>query len=418
VIVVWPAVRFGVALASAATLVLSLAATLGCGLGRGPLAVLDAAEGTDIVWGFIGLLSATGLFLTTVVADYKKTLANLDALQARFEAFFEAVPTPLFAYEEASGRITMVNAAAIRKYGYPRAELLGMDRRALIADSMPPGAPTAANRLPEPAVTSSIHRTRSGIKFEVEQTVTPVNVGGQTEYLCFVIDVTERNDLRRRLLEASDVERRRLAHDLHDELGQILTGMSLGITTLRRVMERGGTPSVAAAQFLAEAIREAIQSCERILHGLSPLEAAGGDLLAALRNLPMRVPPESRGKLRVDISAESALTVPLPIREHLYHIARECVNNALKHAGATRIRVTAAITSEFITLTVEDNGVGFDPVADRSGGLGLQSLALRSEAVHGRLSIERRKQGGTRVSCRCPQPAASISYAQNHEAAH
>ncbi len=417
VIVVWPAVRFGVALASAATLVLSLAATLGYAIGRGPLAAVDAAEGADIVWVFIGLLAATGLFLTTVVADYQKTLAGLKALQARFEAFFEAVPTPLFAFEEATGRITMVNSAAVRKYGYSRAELLGMDRRALSADAMPPGAPASANGLPERAVTSSVHRARSGVKFEVEQTVTPVNVGGQTEYLCFVIDVTERNDLRRRLLEASDVERRRLAHDLHDELGQILTGMSLGIATLRRITERGGTPDVSAVQFLAEAIREARQSCDRILHGLSPLEATDGDLLAALENLPMRVPPESRGKLLVDISAECALTVPLPIREHLYHIARECVNNALKHAGATRIRVTATIKPEFITLAVEDNGVGFDPAAGGSGGLGLQSLSLRSEAVHGRLSIERRRQGGMRVACRCPQPQASFSYAQNREAA-
>ncbi len=417
VIVVWPAVRFGVALASAATLVLSLAAVFGYGIGRGPLAAVGAAEGAGIVWAFIGLLAATGLFLTTVVADYQRTLGDLKALQARFEAFFEAVPMPLFAFEEATGRITMVNAAAIRKYGYSRPEFLGMNRRALLADSTAPGAPTAANALSERAATPSIHRARSGLKFEVEQTATPVNVGGRTEYLCFVIDVTERNELRRRLLEASDVERRRLAHDLHDELGQILTGMSLGIATLRRITERGGTPSIEAVQFLAEAIGEARRSCDRILHGLSPLETAGGDLLAALRNLPMRVPPGSRGKLRVDISAECALTAALPTREHLYHIARECVNNALKHSGATRIRVTAAITREFITLAVEDNGTGFDPAAARPDGLGLQSLALRSEAVHGRLSIEGRRQGGMRVSCRCPQPAASFGYAQNHEAA-
>ncbi len=405
VIVVWPAVRFGVALASAATLVLSLAATLGYGIGRGPLAALDAAEGAGILWSFIGLLAATALFVTTVIADYKKTLRNLKALQARFEAFFEAVPMPLLAYDETTGRITMVNGAAIQKYGYPRAEFLGMDRGALVADAMSPGAPAAASSVPDRAITSNVHRTRSGMKFEVEQTATPVNVGVETENLCFVIDVTERNNLRRRLLEAADVERRRLAYDLHDELGQILTGFSLGITTLRRVLERGGTPSVDAVQFLAEAIREARLSCDRILHGLSPLDAAGGDLFAALRNLPKHIPPESRGKLEVDIKEESALTVPLPMREHLYHIARECVNNALKHANATRIRVTATITSAFVTLAVEDNGLGFDPAAERSAGIGLQSLALRSEAVHGRLSVERRKNGGMEVSCRCPQPA-------------
>src|SRR5208283_3157496 len=101
---------------------------------------------------------ATGLFLTTVVADYQRTLGDLKALQARFEAFFEAVPMPLFVFEEATGRITMVNAAAIRKYGYSRAEFLGMNRRALVADAMAPDAPTAATALTERAATPSVHR--------------------------------------------------------------------------------------------------------------------------------------------------------------------------------------------------------------------------------------------------------------------
>src|SRR5208282_4838973 len=189
----------------------------------------------------------------------------------------------------------------------PRAEFLGMERGALVADSGSPGVPAAASRLFERTVTSSVHCTRSGMKFEVEQTVTPVNVGGQMEYLCFVIDVTERNDLRRRLLEASDVERRRLAHELHDGLGQILTGMSLGITTLRRVMDRGGSPGIGGAEFVVEAIREARQACTQILQGLSPLDSVGGDLLAALRNLPMQIPPQSRDKIVVEITKDSAL---------------------------------------------------------------------------------------------------------------
>jgi signal transduction histidine kinase len=223
------------------------------------------------------------------------------------------------------------------------------------------------------------------------------------ENLCFVIDVTERNDLRRRLLEASDVERRRLAHDLHDGLGQILTGLSLGVTSLCRVMDRGGSPGIGGAEFVVEAIHEASQACTQILQGLSPLDSVGGDLLAALRNLPMQIPPQSRDKIVVEIAKESALTVPLAVREHLYQIARESVNNALKHADATRIKVIATITSAFIRIVVEDNGVGFDPAAGRSSGVGLLSLALRSDAVHAMLSIRRRAEGGTEVSCRCPQ---------------
>lgn len=403
VLVAWSSLRFGVAAASAATLVLSLAATLGYGIGRGPLSASDAGEGAETLWGFIGLLAATGLYLTTVVAEYDKALRNLEALKARFEAFLEALPMPLYAYSDAAGRMTMVNDAAIRKYGYSRAEFLGLSPGALLADSTSAGPTMEKGGLTGRTVLWSVHRTQSGRKFEVELSVTPVNVGGDMENLCFVIDVTERNDLRRRLLEASDVERRRLAHDLHDGLGQILTGLSLGVTSLCRVMDRGGSPGIGGAEFVVEAIHEASQACTQILQGLSPLDSVGGDLLAALRNLPMQIPPQSRDKIVVEIAKESALTVPLAVREHLYQIARESVNNALKHADATRIKVIATITSAFIRIVVEDNGVGFDPAAGRSSGVGLLSLALRSDAVHAMLSIRRRAEGGTEVSCRCPQ---------------
>lgn len=405
IVVVWPAVRFGIAGATAAILVLSLAAAVGHSIAGGAAAGANTVEGEEVLWGFIGLLTTTGLFLTTVISKYERTARDLAVLQARFEALFEALPMPLFAYDEHGGHITMVNGAAIRKYGYSRAEFLQMSPEALEAGP-PPAAwdPAQLNRLGH-ATISSVHRSRAGSKFEVEVSLTPVIVAGNTEILCFMIDVTERNNLRRRLLEASDVERRRLAHDLHDGLGQILTGLSLGITTLRRAIERGGTPSLAAVEFVAEAIREARQTCDQILHGLSPLESTSGDLIAALRHLPVQIPPESRDKLKIDITAASPLLVSLPVRGHLHQIARECVNNALKHANATHIRVTMNISETLITLVVEDDGIGFDPAAERAEGLGLHSLALRAEAIQGRISIERRPAGGMMVTCQCPQPS-------------
>ena len=333
-------------------------------------------------------------------------MRNLEARKKRFETIFEADPTPLFAYNEATERMTMVNAAAIHKYGYTRAQFLELAPANLVADSMPTGVPLEVETMPGTGAIPSVHRTRTGLALEVEQIVVPVNIGVETEKFCIVVDVTERNELRRRLLETSDVERRRLAYDLHDGLGQVLTGLSLGAATLRRVMERDDMPGATTAEFVIEVIREARRACEQIVRGLSPLQATSGDLLAALRNLPMQIPPESRNKLEIELRAESAVATPLPIREHLYQFARECVNNALKHSNATRIRVIATIASDFITLVVEDNGVGFDPVADRSGGLGLKSLALRADAAHGRFSVQRRAAGGMEISCRCPQQAA------------
>ena len=315
-VVAWPSIRFGVGLASAATLVISLAATAGYSLGIGPFAPVSPTEGPEVLWGFIGMLAATGLFLATIVASYDTALRELKGLQSRYEALFEAIPRPVFAYGGPGGRITAVNADAIRKYGYTRAEFLE-----LTPDELEVEPTTAARRVDATAsqrrtIRPTVHRTRSGGRFDVELSVTPVDVGTATEMLCFAVDVTERNELRRRVLEASDLERRRLAHELHDGLGQILTGLALGLASIRRAIQERGEPTEADLAFVAKTIRDARSSCEQMLFGLSPLDATGGDLLAAIRNLPLQLPPGSRQQLAVEIRAAAPLTVSLRGREH------------------------------------------------------------------------------------------------------
>lgn len=404
-IVAFAAVRFGVALAAAATLVLSLSATVGYGWGMGAFAEDGTAAGPEMLWEFIGLLFATGLAIATITAGYDQALLALLRLKERYATLFEAIPRPVFAYGALSDRVTMVNAEAERLYGYPREALVGLPVRSLEAE---PGALDARPR-PEAAATlvlSSVHRTRAGDPFEVELSTTRVDMSGEAEYLCFALDVTERNELRRRVLEASDGESRRLAHELHDGLAPTLTALHLGIANLHRVIAEGGSARVAAVTFVATALKEARRIYEQILNGLSPLEATGGDLLRALGELRAQLPPGARDLLNVQIDGSAALDIPLTMREHLYQIAREGVNNALKHAHANRITVRLEVTATHLTLAIEDDGIGFDAVGLRSAGLGLKSLALRAAALRGRFSILRRPAGGTAIICRCAQAAA------------
>jgi PAS domain S-box-containing protein len=404
-VVAFAAVRFGVALAGAATLVLSLSATVGYGWGLGAFAEDGTAAGPEMLWEFIGILFATGLAIATVTAGYDQALQALMRLKERYTTLFEAIPRPVFAYAANSGRITMVNAEAQRLYGYTRQALVGLSVRALEAD---PGA-LDSRPGPEPAATlvvSSVHRTHAGEPFEVELSTTRVEMSSEAEYLCFALDVTERNELRRRVLEASDGESRRLAHELHDGLAPTLTALHLGIANLHRVIAEGGSARVAAVTFVATALKEARRIYEQILSGLSPLEATGGDLLRALGELRAHLPPGSRDLLSVHIDGSGTLDIPLTMREHLYQIAREGVNNALKHAHAHQITVRLEVTATHLTLAIEDDGIGFDAMGIRSGGLGLKSLALRAAALRGRFSILRRPAGGTAIICRCAKAAA------------
>jgi len=407
-LVAWAATRFGVALASTATLLLAMGATLGYSLGLGPVAPASPGEGPDTLWSFIGLLGVTGLFLTTVVAEHEATLRDLRRLRDRYAALFEAIPRPVFAFDRPEGRITMVNEAAVSRYGYRRSEFLALRPVDLAANPEAPGygpdPPSARGRLLLPGN----HRTRSGQTFNVDLSFMRVDVGGSDEYLCFASDVTERNELRRRVLEGSDSERRRLAQELHDGLGQCLTGLHLGISSVRRALERGAAVRSESIEFVATAIRDASAICRQIVSGLSSLASTAGDLVAALRMLPAQLPPEARRLVAVHVDPRAAAVahLPLAMREHLYQIAREAVNNAIKHAHGTQIDVELTVRGRELALSVADDGVGFDPHAPRPGGLGLDSLALRAAALHGRLAIRRRAERGMAVICECDVDAA------------
>lgn len=400
-VVIAAAVRFGSGLASAATLLLSLVATASYGLAQGTLAPAGPEEGLGILWGFILLLAATAQILTALLAESDQAERELQQVNRRYVGLFHAVPHPLFTYARHSGRIRLANREATRRYGYTASEFSSMTLGDLDAD---PAQPIAAVGTLEPVRVAGQHRTKSGDLVDVELSLTPADIDDEGGGLCFAIDVSERNRLRTRMMEATDRERRNLAREFHDGLGQVLTGLQFGVSSLTRSVQQGDALDEPAIRFVESAAGEALRTCEHILRGVSPLQETNGDLLAALRGLPERLPPAARNLLAVSVAAAAPVTLPLELREHLFQITQEAVNNALKHSRARRVTITVAVTAASIEVTVEDDGVGFDP-GHAGGGLGLDSLRLRAAALRGRLELARRPGGGSIVRCVCPQPA-------------
>jgi PAS domain S-box-containing protein len=398
-VAVWAAVRFGAALAWTATLLVALTATIGFVLQRGVLAAASGGEGVTVLWGFIVLAAATVAVVTTLLAESEQAESHLRQLNKRYRALFDAVPHSLFAIGNPSGKIRLSNDRAREFYGYTSAEFEAMS----LSDLEVGGGDTPIPALNEPFKITRRHADKSGKTLDVELALTPVEFDDGPGALCFSIDVTERNRLRTQMIESTDSERRRLALEFHDGLGQILTGLLLGIQPLLRSTERQKPLDNAAIDFVSGAGREALAACARILRGISPLQETGGDLLAALRRIPDHLPPDMRDKLTVSVSATSAVTLPIEQREHLYQIAREAANNSIKHANASRITVALSVSPKEIKLFVEDDGTGFDPTR-RYVGLGLDSLRLRAVALNGRLRIARRGVRGMIVHCSCDQP--------------
>jgi signal transduction histidine kinase len=194
-------------------------------------------------------------------------------------------------------------------------------------------------------------------------------------------------------------ERQRLARDLHDSVTQALYGMTLYSEAAAEELSLGRLELVTEyLRELQDTSKEAMTEMRLLIHELRPPVLAEEGLVGALQARLLAV--EGRAGLETEFKAELEERLPIEVEEGLYRIAREALNNALKHAQASTITVRLYHTPPDGKLTLEilDDGIGFDPVAAREeGGLGLSAMEERAAELGGKLTVESRPQGGTRV---------------------
>jgi PAS domain S-box-containing protein len=306
-------------------------------------------------------------------------------------------------YDPATLGFLLVNQATERQYGYDRAELLAMRVSDLAAPGEEHPVPDALHGAGEPFETR--HRTRDGRLLEIEMWARPIDFGGRAAMLAFAADATERKALGRALIEAIAGEQRRIGQEMHDGLGQELTGLSLSMRALATRAHREQLGVAADLDQLAALISACIQSARRIVHGLSPLSGADGNLVMALSSL---AEASSLGGLKVNVHTrlEAPLTLPLEARNHLFRIAQEALQNAQKHAAARTIDIELSVRPDAVRLSIADDGTGTPPAAPTGTGLGMRTMRYRAASIGGRLSIRPRSPSGTLVTCEAPQAPA------------
>jgi PAS domain S-box-containing protein len=402
-LVAWASVRFGPPAAAFATLSMSLVVTAGVVLRLGPLASNNPLDNIGLQWGFIALLGLTGLSLTALLAERRRDLEQLRIVAERYLRLFKSNPSPLWVAKPNGGSILMVNDEALRHYGFGEAEFLAMTVVDLSVE--PDAEAVAASRASTSGGGTRMvrHRTRTGGVMDVHLLSTPIELDGRPAELYHAVDVTNRFDLRARILASVDLERGRLAQELHDGLGQVLTGLSLGARAAMTRASRDADIDASFIDFLLDNSTHAVKLCRELTRGVSPLQDANGDLLEALRHLPHTVSPGSGPHLEVEVQSQAALRLSLERSEHLYRLVQEAVTNALKHARATHIRVRVAVTEETVQVGIEDDGVGIVDVARASKGFGLRSMRLRAVAVGATVEVLARSGGGTLIRCECLQ---------------
>jgi signal transduction histidine kinase len=220
-------------------------------------------------------------------------------------------------------------------------------------------------------------------------------------------DTRKRERLELALRKATDAERRRLAKELHDGLGQELTALALLAEGLLMQEDRNGQPATPELERLAQVARHATRTCREIAHGMSPL---GGthSLAEALRDLATRLCGPPGPKIVFELDRQAAAFLSREVSEHLYRIAQEALTNAMKHAAATTIQLRVHEQAHGVRLLVIDDGHGSAAPARSSSGIGLSTMRDRAEAIGGTLTIAAPSaSAGTVVICDVPSNALS-----------
>jgi signal transduction histidine kinase len=208
------------------------------------------------------------------------------------------------------------------------------------------------------------------------------------------VDLSERvsRDALRRVVDAQELERARLARELHDETGQALTSILLGLKHLDDVVETDEAREATAS--IRELVASTLQDVRRLALELRPSALDDFGLVPAVERLASNLSEQS--DLVVDLEARLGdRRLPPEAETALYRIVQEGLTNVVKHAAAHRVSITLVRKEAAAVVVIEDDGQGFDPEAVRAGALGFTGMRERVELVGGRLTVETSPGAGT-----------------------
>jgi len=328
----------------------------------------------------------------------KITEQALSDSQAKFRALFHTVPVGIALFDVASETVFESNDELARMLGWPTLSVVGQSAQALGLAPLPSGGErTEIDDLDLHPIT--------GRRLHAKLVAEPIEMAGRRLLLCVLVDISAQVDAEAALSalaeQLMDQERRtthRLAQALHDQLGQTLT-------VLRLTLDLGATDARLQARPL---IDQALREIRQVLVDLRPPLLEDEGLAAALDNEIAQRRGLHPG-VRLVLDADDALLAqrwPVQVEYALFMIAREGLENALRHAQPTEVRVGVYGFADDIELGVTDDGSGLSADFEhRPGHLGLIGMKERARAIGATLELGPGEGGGTRLTVRWQAPA-------------
>jgi signal transduction histidine kinase len=214
-------------------------------------------------------------------------------------------------------------------------------------------------------------------------------------------EMHERGRLERQVIDLSEREHRRFGQELHDLVSQELAGIAIDTHQISRHLLASGNPEAERAREVALKVDHALTKARNIARGYFTLGFDAAGLADALHEIAKRTEKDSR----VACSVNCAENLPIGNEDatiQLFRIAQEAVQNAARHADASRIALIFERQGENFILSIEDNGKGLPAATQKHTGLGLSIMAYRASLIGGKFATESPSTGGTRVVCHVP----------------
>ncbi len=245
--------------------------------------------------------------------------------------------------------------------------------------------------------------TKSGEERIVQWHARPVYTNNDFDYfMCIGIDITEKKQLEKKILQANLEERNRIARDLHDGLGQHLAGIIFKTEMLRLKIKNDFPQEAEEIAEIQNMVHQAIEQTRLIARGLSPVDVSNKGLLSSLHEMIADINKNFAIRAIVEWNITSNIDETIDT-VHVYYIIREALNNAVKHASPKNIAIMLSEDNEYYYVKVMDDGKGIPDDVDLSKGMGMHSMQYRAWIINASFQVQNNKNGGTLVQCSIPK---------------
>lgn len=322
-------------------------------------------------------------------------------LQAILETAVDAIVTI-----NISGIIQSLNPAAVRMFGYQRGEVIGCNVNVLMPNPWRDQHDAYLKRYlktGEPRIIGTgrqvLGRRKDGSTFPIDLAVSEVSDQYDRYFIGIMRDMTQQRFMEQALVTAIENERREIGRDLHDALGQIITGISLLSKSLAKKLAGGEEALAEQAETIAAMCVDAMGETKRLAYGAFPTELERLGLKTALIQLLDNI--RKIHHIETHFYCDRPWDPMPPATElHLYRIAQESVANAVKHGRPRNIWLRIEQQSDGALLEVRDDGVGIQQPLERGRiSMGLHIMRHRASLIGGEFDIRPAQAGGTEVIC-------------------